>query len=366
MAIMTDESYMKRALSLARKGKRWTSPNPMVGCVVVKEGRIIGEGYHKRFGENHAEINAINSASESLEGSTFYVSLEPCSHYGKTPPCVDRIIDSGAACVIAGVLDPNPSVSGRGIKKLKNHGIETRVGVLEEECRDLNEKFFTFMTTKIPFVTLKYAQTIDGRIASATGHSQWISSKASRRFAHALRAEHDAVLVGVDTVIRDDPELTVRLARGRNPVRVIVDSTLRIPEDVTVLQNQRKATTLIAVTPQSSQKKRLHFRERGIETIVIDEDGAGRVDLRKLLIALGEKGLSSVLVEGGSNIITSFVKEGLPDRIVIITAPKILGRGIEAVGDLGIQTVDESIRLSVKRIMKKGDDIVADLRLMAP
>jgi diaminohydroxyphosphoribosylaminopyrimidine deaminase/5-amino-6-(5-phosphoribosylamino)uracil reductase len=360
---MSDELYMKRALTLARKGKRWTSPNPMVGCVIVKDGRIIGEGYHKRFGENHAEIKAINSASESLEGATFYVTLEPCSHFGKTPPCVDRIIDSGASCVVAGVLDPNPSVSGGGIEKLKNHGIDTRVGVLEDECRDLNETFFTFMTTKIPFVTLKYAQTIDGRIASATGHSQWISSKASRRFAHALRAEHDAVLVGVDTVIEDDPELTVRLARGQNPVRIIVDSTLRIPGDAKVLKDQKKAQTLIAVTTQSSPQKRSSLNERGTETLVIDEDGAGRVDLRKLLLALGERGLSSVLVEGGANIITSFVKEKLPDRIVIITAPKILGRGIEAIDDLGIQRVDDSIRLIVKSVRRKEDDIIVDARL---
>jgi diaminohydroxyphosphoribosylaminopyrimidine deaminase/5-amino-6-(5-phosphoribosylamino)uracil reductase len=360
---MSDEFYMKRALTLARKGKRWTSPNPMVGCVIVKDGHIIGEGYHKRFGENHAEINAINSASETRAGATFYITLEPCSYYGKTPPCVDRIIDSGAACVVAGVLDPNPAVSGRGIEKLKNHGIDTRLGVLEEECRDLNEKFFTFMTTGIPFVTLKYAQTIDGRIASSTGHSQWISSTPSRRFAHVLRAEHDAVLVGIDTVIHDDPELTVRLARGRNPLRIIVDSTLRMPEDATVLKNQMKAKTLIAVTSQSSQKRRAYFNDRGIETLVIDEDGEGRVDLKKLLIAVGKRGLSSVFVEGGANIITSFVRDGLPDRIVIITAPKILGRGTEAIGDLGIQRVDDSIQLSVKKIMKKGDDIVVDLRI---
>jgi diaminohydroxyphosphoribosylaminopyrimidine deaminase/5-amino-6-(5-phosphoribosylamino)uracil reductase len=360
---MSDEFYMKRALSLARKGKRWTSPNPMVGCVIVKDGQIIGEGYHKRFGEDHAEINAINSTSEPLTGATFYITLEPCSHHGKTPPCVDRIIETGADCVVTGVLDPNPAVSGRGIKKLKNHGIDTRVGVLEEECRDLNEKFFTFMTTQIPFVTLKYAQTIDGRIATATGHSQWISSEPSRRFAHALRAEHDAVLVGVDTVIHDDPELTARLARGRNPVRIIVDSKLRIPQDATVLNNQKEATTLIAVTSQSSEKKRSYFNERGIETVVIDEDSEGRVDLGKLLIAMGKRGISSVLVEGGANIITSFVKEGLPDRIVIITAPKILGKGIEAVGDLGIKSIDDSIQCVPRRVIKKGDDVITDLRV---
>jgi diaminohydroxyphosphoribosylaminopyrimidine deaminase/5-amino-6-(5-phosphoribosylamino)uracil reductase len=360
---MSDEFYMKRALLLARKGKRWASPNPMVGCVVVKDGHIIGEGYHKRFGENHAEINAINSASKPLAGATFYITLEPCSHYGKTPPCVDRIIDSGAARVVAGVLDPNPAVSGNGIKKLKDHGIDTRVGLLEEECRDLNEKFFTFMETKLPFVTLKYAQTIDGRIASATGHSQWISSKASRRFAHALRAEHDAVLVGADTVIQDDPELTVRLARGRNPVRIIVDSTLRIPEDARILKDPEQAETIIAVTSRSSEERRARFNKRGIETVIIGEDSERRVDLRKLLVEIGKRGLSSVLVEGGAQIITSFVRERLPNRIVIITAPKILGKGIEAVGDLGIQKVDDSIHLVLKKVMKKGDDIVADLRI---
>ncbi|MEA3471648.1 MAG: bifunctional diaminohydroxyphosphoribosylaminopyrimidine deaminase/5-amino-6-(5-phosphoribosylamino)uracil reductase RibD, partial [Thermodesulfobacteriota bacterium] len=282
---------------------------------------------------------------------------------GKTPPCVDRIIETGAACVVAGILDPNPAVSGRGIEKLKSHGIDTRVGVLENECRDLNEKFFKFMKTKTPFVTLKYAQTIDGRIAASTGHSQWISSTPSLRFAHSLRAEHDAVLVGVDTVIRDDPDLTVRLTRGRNPVRIIVDSKLRIPENAKVLQNQKKAKTLIAVTSQSSEKKRSHFNKREIETIIIDEDSENRVNLGKLLIEMGKREISSVLVEGGANIITSFLKEGIPDRIVIITAPKILGRGIEAVGDLGIQKVDDSIRLVLKRIMKKGDDIITDLRI---
>jgi diaminohydroxyphosphoribosylaminopyrimidine deaminase/5-amino-6-(5-phosphoribosylamino)uracil reductase len=360
---MFDEFFMKRAFRLARKGKRWASPNPMVGCVIVKDGQIIGEGYHKRFGEDHAEINAINSASDTLAGATFYITLEPCSHYGKTPPCVDRIIDSGAARVVAGVLDPNPTVSGRGIEKLKNHGIDTRIGVLEEECRDLNEKFFTFMTTKIPFVTLKYAQTIDGRIAAVTGHSQWISSPPSLRFAHRLRGEHDAVLVGVDTVIQDDPELTVRLVKGRNPVRIIVDSTLRIPEDARILKDQEEAKTIIAVTSRSSEDRRAHFNKRGIETVTIGGDSEGRVDLRKLLVEIGKRGLSSVLVEGGAQIITSFVRERIPNRIVIITAPKILGKGIEAVGELGIKSVDDSIQCFTRRVIKTGDDVITDLRV---
>jgi diaminohydroxyphosphoribosylaminopyrimidine deaminase/5-amino-6-(5-phosphoribosylamino)uracil reductase len=335
----------------------------MVGCVIVREGQVIGEGYHKRFGENHAEINAIESASGSIEGSTFYVTLEPCSHYGKTPPCVERIVESGAERVVVGVLDPNPVVSGNGIKKLKDHGIDTCVGVLEEECRDLNEKYFAYMTTAIPYVTLKYAQTIDGRIASSVGHSKWISSPPSLRFAHRLRVEHDAVLVGVDTVIQDDPELTVRLVKGRNPVRIIVDSTLRIPEDARILKDQEEAKTIIAVTSRSSEEKRSRFNKRGIETVIINADSEGRVDLRQLLVEIGKRGLSSVLVEGGAQIITSFVKERLPDRIVIITAPKILGKGIEAVGDLGIKSVDDAIQYVPRRVMKKGDDVITDLRV---
>jgi diaminohydroxyphosphoribosylaminopyrimidine deaminase/5-amino-6-(5-phosphoribosylamino)uracil reductase len=361
--IMTDEFYMKRALSLARKGEGRTSPNPMVGAVIVKKGCIIGEGYHRKFGENHAEINAINSATEFMDGAIIYVTLEPCSHYGKTPPCVDRIIESGAQRVVIGVLDPNPVVSGKGIKKLNDNGIATHIGVLEDECRDLNEKYFKYMTTKIPFVTLKYAQTIDGRIASSTGHSKWISSQESLRFAHKLRARHDAVLVGADTVIKDDPELTVRLIKGRNPLRVIVDSTIKIPYNARILKDQENAKTLVATTSQSSVGRRSKLKEMGVETLIVGVNDEGRVDHRKLLAELGKRGVSSVLVEGGSKIITSFVRENLSDRLVVITAPKILGQGVEAIGDLGIKNVDDSIRLTLNRVFRKGDDIIMDLRV---
>ena len=211
-----DEFYMRRALRLAQKGGAWVSPNPMVGAVIVKEHRIIAEGYHQIFGGNHAEVNAINHASETIDGSTIYVNLEPCTHYGKTPPCCESIIACKPARVVIGTPDPNPIISGRGIETLKRHGIETTVGVLEESCRRLNERFFKFIQTGTPFVTLKFAQTIDGRIATAVGHSRWISSEKSLRFAHMLRSHHDAVLVGVGTLLQDDPELTVRLIRGRN------------------------------------------------------------------------------------------------------------------------------------------------------
>ena len=360
---MTDEFYMKRALKLAGKGEGRVSPNPMVGTLIVKEDRIIGEGYHKRFGGNHAEINAINDASEVIEDATFYVTLEPCSHYGKTPPCVDRIIEVRPSRVVIGTADPNPLVSGRGIEILKRHGIETEVGILEEECRKLNETFFKFIQTRTPFITLKFAQTIDGRIATSTGHSRWISSESSLKFAHRLRSIHDGVMVGAGTILKDDPELTVRHVRGKNPLRIIVDSTLRIQANAHVLNNQERAKTIIVTTPLCNKEKLSQLKDAGIEIVIIDNDNKERVDLKKLLIELGKREISSILVEGGSEIITSFLKEKMADRLVIITAPKIMGTGTPAVGDLGIKITDDSIKLSLRKVFKKGNDIVIDARI---
>ena len=359
---MTDEQYMKMALELARRGDGWTSPNPMVGAVIARDGKVLGKGYHRRFGEAHAEINAIDDASGSIEGATLYVTLEPCSHHGKTPPCVDRIIETKVSRVVVGSVDPNPLVSGRGIRTLRDHGIDTKAGVLERECEALNEKFFTFMRTGIPFVTLKYAQTLDGRIASSTGHSRWISSAPSLRFAHRLRGQHDAVLVGIGTVIADDPDLRVRLVRGRNPLRIVLDPALRIPPDARVLDNQDAARTLVATGSLREGDRLSTLEEKGIETRVIERDTAGSFDLKMLLAELGKRQISSVLVEGGAGIITSFVREGLFDRMIVITAPRILGRGIEAVGDLGISRIDNSIALRCERIFRKGDDVVMYLR----
>jgi diaminohydroxyphosphoribosylaminopyrimidine deaminase/5-amino-6-(5-phosphoribosylamino)uracil reductase len=358
--ILTDLFYMKRALKLARKGEARVSPNPMVGAVIVKENRIIGEGYHENFGGNHAEINAILRSSEPIDGSTIYVTLEPCTHYGKTPPCVDRLISLNPARVVIGALDPNPLVSGKGINVLNQHGIETTVGVLEDACKDLNERFFKFIQTRIPFVTLKFAQTIDGRIATASGHSQWISSLPSRRFAHRLRSIHDAVLVGVGTVMADNPELTVRLARGRNPVRIIVDSHLRIPLHANVLKHQGTAKTIIATTRGANLEKRTILMDMGVDVMLIDEDSRHRIDMNSLLTELGKKEISSVLVEGGAAVITTILRQELADRAVIIIAPKIVGKGIEAVGDMGIERIDNALALSVKRIIRKGDDLIID------
>ena len=226
---MLDEDYMKLALRLANKGLGKTSPNPMVGAVIVKDNRIIGQGYHHHFGGKHAEINAIESTTEDISGATMYVTLEPCCHYGKTPPCVEAIIKNDIGKVVIGILDPYPSMSGRSMEILRQHGIETKVGVLEEECRSLNEAYLKHIITGVPLVTVKFAQTLDGRIATSTGNSQWISSPASQRMAHKLRTTHDAVMVGAGTVLSDNPQLTVRLVKGRNPTRIILDSRLRIP-----------------------------------------------------------------------------------------------------------------------------------------
>ncbi|MGZ3594337.1 MAG: bifunctional diaminohydroxyphosphoribosylaminopyrimidine deaminase/5-amino-6-(5-phosphoribosylamino)uracil reductase RibD [Syntrophales bacterium] len=361
--IVTDEFYMKRALSLARRAEAWVTPNPMVGAVIVKKGRIIGEGYHQKFGGNHAEINAINDVGEPIKGATIYINLEPCTHYGKTPPCIERVIAAKPARVVIGTPDANPVVAGKGIEALKRHGIKTTVGVLEESCRELNEKFFKFMRTGIPFVTLKFAQSIDGRIATASGHSRWISSEQSLKFAHALRSHHDAVLVGFGTLSKDDPELTVRLVRGRNPLRIVADSHLRMSLEARILKDQDKAKTMVVTTNNADRKKRVLLTDLGIEVVTVDTDEHRRVDLMRLLMELGKRNISSVLVEGGAAIITSILAEQLPDRVVIIIAPKIVGKGLDAIGDLGIKSISESLILTYRKIRRLGDDLIIDGRI---
>jgi diaminohydroxyphosphoribosylaminopyrimidine deaminase/5-amino-6-(5-phosphoribosylamino)uracil reductase len=358
---MTDERYMKMALELAKRGAPWACPNPLVGAVIVKNGRIIGKGWHRCCGENHAEINAIECAKETVRGSTIYISLEPCSHHGRTPPCVERLVSEKPAAVVIGTIDPNPLVSGRGIAMLKRHGIETRVGVLEDQCREINEVFFKYIRTCIPFVTLKFAQSIDGKIATATGHSRWISSEPSRVFAHRLRSHHDAILVGSGTVTKDDPELTCRLVRGRDPLRVVVDSKLRIHPDARVLQDQARARTLVFTTSGHDRKKIKVLVDRGIEVRVA---GTGQVELSAVLKELGRRQVSSLLVEGGAGVLTSFIRERLADRLIIISAPKIFGKGTDAIGDLAVRTVDQAIPLTIRRVSRKSGDVIVDARFI--
>ena len=360
---MQDKYYMKLALKLAKKGRCYVSPNPLVGAVIVKEERIIGRGYHQHYGGNHAEINALKNASEDACGSTLYVTLEPCCHEGKTPPCIDSITKHKIARVIIGSIDPNPIVSCRGISNLQSCGIDVKTGVLEPECRKLNEVFFLFMEKKLPFVTIKYAQTLDGRIATATGQSKWISSAASLKFTHKLRAQHDAILVGAGTVIKDNPELTVRLVRGRNPLRIIVDSALKIPAKSKVLQNLSQNKTIIATIKKASDPQFQRLTNLGAEVITVVADKQGNVDLKKLLKILAQKNISSLLIEGGAQIITSILMNNLANRMVTVIAPKIIGKGIEAVGDLKIRNLDSAKKLSIRKITRSGDDIIIDSRL---
>lgn len=359
----SDEYYMRRALRLARKGEGRVSPNPMVGAVIVRDDRIIAEGYHRRCGGNHAEINAIQNATEAVEGANFYVTLEPCSHYGRTPPCVEALLACRPGRVVVGTVDPNPLVLGKGIQILEKHGVETKVGVLAEECGRLNEVFFKYIRTGLPFVTVKFAQTLDGRIATATGHSRWISSPPSLRFAHRLRGNHDAILVGADTVLTDDPELTCRLVRGGNPLRIVIDSQLRTSPEARIYKEQESAPTIVAATRRASDEKRRTFEEKGIEVLEIKEDLAGRVDLRTLLAVLGKREISSLLVEGGAAVITACLRDRVVDRLVVILAPKITGEGVDAVGDLDIRRMDDALRLSFRRIARRGDDLVLDARM---
>ncbi len=358
---MNDEYYIRKALHLARRGLGKTSPNPAVGAIIVKDDEIIGQGYHRRYGEKHAEINAIQDARGRVSGATLYVTLEPCCHYRKkTPPCVNAIIKHNIGRVVIGTVDPNPQVNGEGIEILNRHGIATEVGVLKEECLRINETYFKYIQTGVPFITLKFAQTLDGRIATVTGDSQWISSESTRRLAHRLRSLHDGIMVGIGTILADDPQLTVRLVKGQSPIRIIPDSKLRISLNAKVLKDQDVAPTIIATTPQADEKQLSSLKGMGIEVLMVSEDERGEVDLGDLFKSLGERGISSILVEGGARIITSLFHQGFVDKVVLVIAPKIMGKGIEAVGDLSILGVGDVLKLSYVRIYRRGEDIVIE------
>ncbi len=355
-----DEQYMRQALRLARRGLGRVSPNPMVGAVIVKGGCVIARGYHKSFGGDHAEVDALKRAEGDVGGSTLYVTLEPCRHRGKTPPCTDAIIKAEIGRVVVGMLDPFPEMRGKSIELLEQNGIKTTVGVLETECRALNEVYLKWVTAGLPYVTVKWAQTLDGKTATARGASRWISSPESLKLAHRLRATHDAILVGVDTVLKDDPQLTTRLVKGRSPVRVILDSHLRIPLDAKVLSDQETAKTLVAATAPPPAAKLPDFKRMGIEVLAVSPDLSGRVDIRELLMTLARRQISSLLVEGGAATITSFLRAGLADRIIVIIAPKIMGKGTDAVGELNIKDVSEALKLKFTKVYRSGEDIVVE------
>lgn len=361
-----EEQYMRKALGLARRGLGTTSPHPLVGAVIVREERVIGEGYHHRYGGDHAEVNALRNAQEEVKDATIYITMEPCCCYErKVPSCLGTLIRSGIKRVVLGTLDPHPSVNGKGVQILGRSGIETRTGVLEDDCRRLNQMYFKYIRRGIPFVTLKFAQTLDGRIATVSGSSRWISSSASLKLAHRLRSIHDAILVGIGTLLKDNPKLTVRLTKGRSPIRVIADSKLRILLNSKVLQEQHVAHTIVATTPGANEKKKVSLKNMGIEVMEVAADDRGRVDLEDLLLKMGMRGISSVLVEGGSQIITSMLSKGLADKIVAAVAPRILGKGIEAVGDLGISEIARSVKLSPVKIYRKGVDLIIEGEILS-
>jgi diaminohydroxyphosphoribosylaminopyrimidine deaminase / 5-amino-6-(5-phosphoribosylamino)uracil reductase len=329
-----DIKYMRMALRLAEKAQGRTSPNPMVGAVVVKGGIVISRGFHRKAGEAHAEAVALKRAGRAAKGAMLYVTLEPCSHTDKrTPPCAPLVIKSGVRRVVVAMIDPNPRVSGGGIKALKSAGIEVTTGVLDAEAKKMNEAFIKHITKGVPFVTLKIAQTLDGKIATSSGASKWITGEKAREEAHRLRDSHDAVLVGINTVLSDDPSLTTRIPGGRDPVRVIVDSRLRIPVNAKVVTQRSPAKTIVAALLGAPKSKIKKLQDAGVEVLTIKSEH-GRVDLRDLMKKLGKRDIMSALIEGGAEINASALKAGLVDKVVMFLAP-LLMTGTDSLCSIG-------------------------------
>lgn len=329
--IELDQFYLKKTFALAKKGKGYVSPNPLVGSILVKNGNIIGEGWHQKFGEAHAEINAINSAKDSVSGATLYCNLEPCCHLNKkTPPCVDRIIKEGIQRVVVSNLDPNPEVNGKGLEKLKNAGIEVKSGILEEEGKQLNRFFNKYISKKNPYVTIKIAQTLDGKIAPAVGKQEWLTCSASNKVVHKWRSEYDAVLVGAGTVLTDNSQLTVRHVSGRDPYRVILDGRLCVDRHNSIFDNENPEKTIIITSTKSDQSKIDQLLLMGIRIIKLDTSFNNKIRIAHVLAELGKMGISSILVEGGSQIFSQFISQNYFDDIKVFITPKYFGKGVPA------------------------------------
>ena len=354
-----DIRWMKRALKLAPAGEGWVNPNPLVGAVLVKDGQVIGEGYHEHFGGPHAEVNAIASAQSSTEGSTLYLTLEPCIHQGKTPPCAPLIVEKGITRVVIAITDPNPLVNGKGADYLRKHGIQVDTGIMENVAARQNEVFIKYITTGLPFVILKTAMTLDGKIATVTNASRWITGETSRRFVHRMRNRYSAVMVGIDTVIYDDPLLNCRLniKEKRDPLKVIVDSKLRLPLQAKVLANEPQLA-LVATTEQASPGKIKEVERTGAQVIICPESN-GRVDLVYLVRTLGALGIDSIMIEGGSTLAFSALQAGLIDKVVSFVAPKLLGgeKAPSPLGGLGIENMEDAVRITDWSVSKMKDDL---------
>ena len=338
MIMTDDEKYMKLALELADKGRGKTSPNPMVGAVIVNNRRIVGRGYHHQAGTPHAEIHALKEAGKRARGAILYVNLEPCCHHGRTKPCTTEIIKAGISEVVYSIADPNPLVNGRGRRKLREFGIRVRSGILRQDAENLNEAYFKFIKTGLPFVILKTAQSIDGRIATITGDSKWITCPAARRYAHGLRSQVDAVVVGTGTVLKDDPQLTVRLTTGKNPYRIVMSRSLNFPPQAKIVQNNTDARTIIA----TGRKSQYNIKGENLIIWRLRENREG-LSLKDFLKQAAAFGITSILIEAGPRLATSFIKENLVDKHYIFMAPRMIGKGLESIGDLKIRRAARSL-----------------------
>ena len=355
------EEYMRRALELARKGEGHTSPNPMVGCVVVKDGRIISEGYHEKYGEFHAERNALTRCTEDTAGADLYVTLEPCCHQGKTPPCTDIIIEKKIARVFVGSMDSNPLVAGKGVQILRDHGIYVETGILDAECRKLNEVFYHYIATKTPFVVMKYAMTLDGKIACATGDSKWVTGEIARTQVHRMRGRYRGIMVGIGTVLADDPMLNCRVEGGVDPVRIICDSNLHIPLTSQIVKTASDIETIVACSQEAleserKQEKIRRLKEAGIQ--IIGTEGAHGVNLVELMKKLGGQNIDSILLEGGGTLNASALEDGIVNKVYAYIAGKLIG-GMDArspVEGMGVDRMADAITLQNMEIEKLGDD----------
>lgn len=357
---MIDKDYMTRAIELAKKGTGWTNPNPLVGAVIVKNGRIIGEGYHARYGGLHAERNAFASLKEPADGAVLYVTLEPCCHHGKTPPCTEAILEHKIARVVIGSRDPNPKVSGKGAAILRQAGIQVEEDFMRGECDSLNPVFFHYITTRTPYVVMKYAMTADGKIATKTGASKWITGPAAREEVHRLRHQYMGIMAGIGTVLADDPMLNVRLEGKKSPVRIICDSHLRIPLDSQICRTARQYQTILAYAEQNPQKIR-ELTNLGVRTICCP-DAHGQVDLNHLMKYLGEQGIDSILLEGGGTLNDSALRLGIVKKIMVFIAPKLFGgeKSKTPVSGIGIELPSEALPLQLTKIRQIGEDLLLE------
>ncbi|WP_338471954.1 bifunctional diaminohydroxyphosphoribosylaminopyrimidine deaminase/5-amino-6-(5-phosphoribosylamino)uracil reductase RibD [Niallia sp. XMNu-256] len=354
-----DYDFMKLALDLAATAKGKTNPNPLVGAVIVKDGMVVGSGLHRKAGEPHAEVHAFRMAGEHAKGATLYVTLEPCSHFGKTPPCALLVKESGVKRVVIAMKDPNPLVAGRGIKILEDAGIEVEVGLLEEEAKKVNERFIHNMVHGTPFIISKIAMTLDGKIAAHTGHSKWVTGEESRRKVHYLRNEVDGILVGIGTVLADNPMLTTRLPQGgKNPVRIILDSKLQTPIDAKITDCSEAETWIFAKEGSEQEKARM-LQEKGVQVLFVPEVEMG-LDIHHILKVLFSKGITDVLVEGGSEVNGSFLRAGLINKFLMYVAPKILGgrHSLTPYTGVDVDSMDEAIAVDWDTIEQIGEDLL--------